>query len=477
MPPKKKNSTTTKQRGVGARCDILLKYLHPQVLINSKIPKDGWTHKQELTDCVVVSRETKNIDRKAKVVIVVKHTSFGDSVIYCAERYAKVKVQGGPDGFFNKKLDLPIIANAPTFAIGDLDKPIDTSVIDKMGRSTRSEDIALARSQGLDVDDDNEPAPENIPAAGARIDNTTNLHGQEWGWGGTCHRKTKHHLDVDPQILNYSRSDLCNQTKLDMFLLFFPIDYFEDVLVKETSLTLVRQAHNPLSMGELVRFFGCIFFMSCFSGVDRRDFFSSDPISLATGAPYRLTQFMPGYRFEQIMSCLTITKSTPDNTDRFWEMRLLISAWNKNMQDIYVPSWVSCLDESMSIWNMRWTCPGYVFCPRKPHPVGNEYHTIADGLTTILYAAEIVMGKDKPDDFESQYEREEGKTSSLLARLTRSIWHSGKVVILDSGFCVLQALINLKKKRGLYAGAVIKKRKYWPKFIQGMCYSYIYMYY
>jgi hypothetical protein len=158
-------------------------------------------------------------------------------------------------------------------------------------------------------------------------------------------------------------------------------------------------------------------------------------------------------------------------------MRLLISAWNKNMQDIYVPSWVSCLDELMSIWNMRWTCPGYVFCPRKPHPVGNEYHTIADGLTTILYAAEIVMGKDKPDDFESQYEREEGKTSSLLARLTGSIWHSGNVVILDSGFCVLQALINLKKKRGLYAGAVIKKRKYWPKFIQGMCYSYIYMYY
>jgi hypothetical protein len=474
MPPKKKSAT--KQRGVGGRCDILLKYLHPQVLINSKIPKSGWTHKQELTDCVIVSRETRNIDRKGRIVIVVKHPTFGESLIYCAERYAKVKVEGEPDGFFDKKTDLPIIANAPTFSIGDLDKPIDTSVIDKMGRSTRSEDIALARSQGLDVDDDNEPAPENIPAAGARIDNTTNLHGQEWGWAGTCHRKSKHHTDIDPQILNYSRSDLCTQTKLDMFLLFFPLNYTENVIVKETSRTLVGQALNPLSMGEFVRFLGCIFFMSCFSGVDRRDFFSSDPITLATGAPYRLTQFMPGYRFEQIMSCLTITTSTPDDTDRFWEMRSLISEWNKNMQKMYIPSWVSCLDESMSIWNMRWTCPGYVFCPRKPHPVGNEYHTIADGVTTILYAAEIVMGKDKPDDFESQYEREEGKTSSLLARLTRSIWHSGKVVILDSGFCVLQALINLKKKRGLYAGAVIKKRKYWPKFIQGMCYSYIYMY-
>jgi hypothetical protein len=145
------------------------------------------------------------------------------------------------------------------------------------------------------------------------------------------------------------------------------------------------------------------------------------------------------------------------------------------MLHIYVPSWVSCLDESMSIWNMRWTCPGYVFYPHKPHPVGNEYHTIADGVTTILYAAEIVMGKDKPEFFLSEYEQEEGKTSSLLARLTRSIWHSGKIVILDSGFCVLQALINLKKKRGLFAGAVIKKRKYRPKFIQGMssCYNVI----
>jgi hypothetical protein len=118
----------------------------------------------------------------------------------------------------------------------------------------------LARSQGLDVDDDNGPAPENIPAAGARIDNTTNLHWQEWGWGGTCHRKTKHHTNVSSQILNHSRSDLCNQTKLDMFLLFFPLDYTENVSVKQTSHTLVgRQAYNPLSMGEFVRFLGCIF--------------------------------------------------------------------------------------------------------------------------------------------------------------------------------------------------------------------------
>jgi hypothetical protein len=83
--------------------------------------------------------------------------------------------------------NLPVFTNAPTFAADDVCKPIDTSFIDKMGQSSRSEDIALARSQGLDADDNNEPAPENIPAEGVVVDSTANIHGQEWGWNGTCH--------------------------------------------------------------------------------------------------------------------------------------------------------------------------------------------------------------------------------------------------------------------------------------------------
>ena len=39
-------------------------------------------------------------------------------------------------------------------------------------------------------------------------------------------------------------------------------------------------------------------------------------------------------------------------------------------------------------------------------------------------------------------------------------------MILDSGFCVLQALIELKKK-GVYASALVKKRRYWPKYVKG----------
>ena len=82
MPPKKKH----KQQGVGAHCSILLKYLHPKQKIDQVIPIKGREHKQELQDCVVVSRETRNIKRKPKVSIVVKHDSFGDHLIYCQHK-------------------------------------------------------------------------------------------------------------------------------------------------------------------------------------------------------------------------------------------------------------------------------------------------------------------------------------------------------------------------------------------------------
>jgi hypothetical protein len=51
-------------------------------------------------------------------------------------------------------------------------------------------------------------------------------------------------------------------------------------------------------------------------------------------------------------------------------------------------------------------------------------------------------------------------------RLTESIHHSGRVVIMDSGFYVLIGLVKLDSV-GVYASADINKRRYWPKFIDG----------
>ena len=74
----------------------------------------------------------------------------------------------------------------------------------------------------------------------------------------------------------------------------------------------------------------------------------------------------------------------------------MLKAWNKNMVDQFTPSWVSCLDESMSTWMNKYTCPGWMFVPRKPWPIGNEYHTVCCSLSGIFWQLELVEGKDAP---------------------------------------------------------------------------------
>jgi hypothetical protein len=171
-------------------------------------------------------------------------------------------------------------------------------------------------------------------------------------------------------------------------------------------------------------------------------------------------------RFEAILSNLRFTKSaTPSFKDRFWQVREMIDHWNRNMSEFFVPSWVSCLDESMSTWINKYTCPGFMFVPRKPWPFGNEYHSICCGLCGIMYGIELVEGKDAPRQIKVQFD-DMGKTVGLLLRLTERLWGTGKVVILDSGFCVLKGIVEVARK-GVYAAALIKKRRYWPKHING----------
>jgi hypothetical protein len=97
--------------------------------------------------------------------------------------------------------------------------------------------------------------------------------------------------------------------------------------------------------------------------------------------------------------------------------------------------------------------------------MGNEYHTLCCGLSGDMYAIELVEGKDQRQLQPANY-LEHGKTTGLLLRLTESIAHSGRVVIMDSEFSVLKKLIKLASV-GVFASAVIKNRRYWPTYIDG----------
>ena len=58
------------------------------------------------------------------------------------------------------------------------------------------------------------------------------------------------------------------------------------------------------------------------------------------------------------------------------------------------------------------------------------------------------------------------KTIGIMLRLTRALWSTGKAMIMDSCFCVLKGLLEMRK-RGVYGSTLIKKRRYWPRGVSG----------
>ena len=77
-----------------------------------------------------------------------------------------------------------------------------------------------------------------------------------------------------------------------------------------------------------------------------------------------------------------------------------------------------------------------------------------------MYAVELIEGKNHLKEVAREFtdDPKYGATTSLLLRLCKSIFHIGMVVILYSGFYVLRAIIELKK-RGLSASAHIFLKK------------------
>jgi hypothetical protein len=101
-------------------------------------------------------------------------------------------------------------------------------------------------------------------------------------------------------------------------------------------------------------------------------------------------------------------------------------------------------------------------CPKKLWPFSNKYHTICCCVSGILWGIELVEGTDRPCELpRPKFEDIGGSTVGLLLCMLQPIYHRVFLAVLDSGFCVLKAIIDLTKKE------LIKKGLYWPKQIRG----------
>ncbi len=97
-----------------------------------------------------------------------------------------------------------------------------------------------------------------------------------------------------------------------------------------------------------------------------------DLVAEFKGAPYQMTKFISGNQYNAINAAMRFTdEEVPNFDNKFHEVQKMIFLFNLHYEQNYIPSWLSCLDESMNSWLDKYS-PGFMCVPRKPHPFGNE---------------------------------------------------------------------------------------------------------
>ena len=150
-------------------------------------------------------------------VFFFRHDDFDNVELYCVTRWAKVIMEGAEEHIFDisNKGTPGATAGANNTPVEEEGTPISTGILHSQNRP---EDIVAVRNQGLDVDCDDEPAPENIPDDA----DAEQQHGQSWGWAGQCHRATSGAQNHRPSIVGIHGITLEVITLVRMFLIFSP---------------------------------------------------------------------------------------------------------------------------------------------------------------------------------------------------------------------------------------------------------------
>ena len=252
-----------------------------------------------------------------------------------------------------------------------------------------NEDIPNFRAQGFSVDDDNEPAPEYIPTS-----TDTATDGIYKPWRSEPLEKRVLGVTGKCSLLWLVSAKTSMHSVLGFSLHFLPMEFFKTIFLQASNKILL----DALTWDEFLRFFFILLLFGTTQGVPRRMFWLNDTPDTFYGAPFFLLHaFMSRRRFDAILKHIKFTTKSPGafRHRHFHPVNDMIDAFDKHTQACFCPSWVSCLDESMSVWTNMYTFPDWMFVLRKPHPMGNAYkNSICSGVSGIMLASELVQGKD-----------------------------------------------------------------------------------
>lgn len=173
--------TRTPSMGKGAEVTCLTKYLHPSEHIRNKHPNLQSGHRTE--GCIVLRQEIKKVNRRDQLCIVVRHDDYktddgGSMELHAVKQWFRITKEGPAADFFVVDGEQH---EEEQQATGERMPQVVQQILQNR-RGIREDDLQQLRGSTAGLDDDNEPAPENVPDSTNSA--ATNTVFDSWGHDG-----------------------------------------------------------------------------------------------------------------------------------------------------------------------------------------------------------------------------------------------------------------------------------------------------
>lgn len=260
------------------------------------------------------------------------------------------------------------------------------------------------------------------------------------------------------QHLTYGRAPR-DLSPFECFMSMFPLSHLH-VITNLTNIRLENLRLQPVTPGEILKFFGMLVLMTRFSFSNRRDLWKESGSKYIPGPCFG--KIMSRRRFEAILMniCFSDTSERDDEplTDSRWSLVSgFLKAINEHRQHYVRPSDHICVDESISRWYglggdwIKIGLPHYVAYDRKPEN-GCELKSAACGKSGIMLRMELVMGHTS--GMRRDFTEEFSHTTALTLRLVQPWLKTNRVVCGDSYFASVQTAEAMTKYGMGFIGVV-----------------------
>lgn len=265
-----------------------------------------------------------------------------------------------------------------------------------------------------------------------------------------------------------------DKSEMNYFLSIFREELLDKIVV-ETNIYAMQKSQGPLTRRssiantiwtditkeELKAWIGIHILMAIHQLPQVDLYWSSDP---ALRVDY-IANIMIRDRFKQITAMIHLndnrsnhTKEDP-NYDKLHKVRPVIEDLNKAIREVYKPSNLAAVDESMIPFKGRSSLKQYN--PMKPIKRGYKVWCRADSKTGFVSKFEVYTGKSN-----SNTSAKDTLGERVVLNMTQDLQQTGALVAFDNFFTTVSLMSNLHSKGIFSVGTVRSNRKGLPPMLK-----------